>query len=122
MALTITAASAATHIPAAAAPPTKAGAPEKAASTAVAAQPSAASAAASRSQQQAALNRLLVKYTHDQSQGADTRTLSALGKQIMAAAKALGQHVTLPSAPAGSGPHPTTQTAGAAAEKVNVTA
>jgi hypothetical protein len=111
MALTIIAAAAATHVPPGVAPSPKA-----------AAQPSAASAAASRGQQQAALNQLLAKYTYDQSQGADTRILSALGKQIMAAAKALGQHVTLPSAPAGSGPHPTTQTAGAAAEKVNVTA
>jgi hypothetical protein len=118
MALTITAASAATHIPAAAAPPPKAGAPEKAAD----AEPSAASAAASRSQQQATLNRLLVKYAHDQSQGADARTLSALGKQIMAAAKALGQHVTLPNAPASSSPGLTTQPAGAAPAMVNVTA
>jgi hypothetical protein len=111
MALTITAASAATHIP-----------PSVASFPKAAAQPSAASAAASRGQQQAALNQLLAKYTYDQSQGADTRILSAIGKQIIAAAKTLGQHVTLPRGPASSGPHPTTPTAGAAAAKVNVTA
>ncbi|MBV9247889.1 MAG: hypothetical protein JO227_01395 [Acetobacteraceae bacterium] len=50
-------------------------------------------------QQQAALRQMLTKYAYDQSHGADETTLAALGKQIMAAAKALGQHVTLPNAP-----------------------
>jgi hypothetical protein len=65
------------------------------------AQPSAATAVASRSQQQAALTRMLAMYARDQQHGVDGTTLSSLGKQIMAAAKALGQHVTLPRAPAG---------------------
>jgi hypothetical protein len=64
-------------------------------------QPSVASADASRSKQQAALTQMLVKYTYDQSHGMDPTTLSALGKQFTAAAKALGQHVSLPHAPPG---------------------
>lgn len=43
---------------------------------------------------------MLTKYAYDQSHGIGETTLSALGKQIMAAAKALNQHVTLPRAPA----------------------
>jgi hypothetical protein len=56
---------------------------------------------------------MLVKYTYDQSHGMDATTLSTLGKQIVAAAKALGQHVTLPQAPAA---------VAAAPNKVSVTA
>ena len=88
-----------------------------AASTA-ASQPSAASAAQSREQQQLALSRMLVTYTRDQSHGADPATLSSLSKQIMAAAKALGQHVTLPKAPASAQAAPAATPKG----KVSVTA
>ncbi len=124
MPMPITAASAATHIPKSAAPPPEAAAPANTATGTEAAQPPAGSAAASRWQQQAALNRLLVNYTYDQSRGADARILSALGKQIAAAARALGQHVTLPRAPASSGAGSATQAASGAPEtgKVNVTA
>jgi hypothetical protein len=94
----IAAASAATDIPPNAAPPPKAAAPETS---------SAAPDTVSRGQQQAALNQLLVKYTYDQSHSADTQVLSALGKQITAAAKLLGQHVTLPRAPPGAAARPT---------------
>ena len=121
MALTITATSAASHVPASAAPPPEAAAAKKVAGATVAAQSSAAPSATSSAQQQAALNQLLVKYTRDQAQGADPRILSALGKQITAAAKALGQHVTLPHAPPGSGARPAAQGAATAA-KINVTA
>lgn len=65
-------------------------------------QASGGSAASSNTQQQAALKQLLATYAADQSHGAAASTLSALGKQIMADAKALGQTVTLPSAPASS--------------------
>jgi hypothetical protein len=68
----------------------------------VVAQPSAQPAASASAKQQAALHAMLSKYAYDQSHGIDGKTLSALGKQIMAAAKALGQHVTLPRAPASS--------------------
>jgi hypothetical protein len=123
MALTITAATAAAHIPAGAAPPPEAAAQKQAVTATLAAQPSAASATASRGPQQAALQQLLVKYSYDLSQGANARILSALGKQITAAAKALGQHVTLPHPPASSGASSPTQTVGSvAAGKINVTA
>jgi hypothetical protein len=67
---------------------------------------------------------MLVKYARDQSHGIDAATLSMLGKQIIAAAKALGQHVTLPTAPAGAGATSATRAASAAVAKgkVNVTA
>jgi hypothetical protein len=106
MALTIIATSAAGHVPA---------------SATVATQSSAASSTTSSAQQQAALNQLLVKYTRDQAEDADPKILSALGKQITAAAKTLGQHVTLPHAPPSSGARPATQGAATAA-KINVTA
>jgi hypothetical protein len=121
MALTITATSAAAHVPAGVAPPPAAAVAKKAASATVATQSSAATSATSSAQQQAALNQLLVKYTRDQAQRADPRILSALGKQITAAAKALGQHVTLPHAPPSSGARPATQGATTTA-KINVTA
>jgi hypothetical protein len=67
---------------------------------------------------------MLVTYARDQLHGADPRILSALGKQILAAAKALGQNVTLPRAPAGSAAASAIPAAAPAAEKgkVNVTA
>jgi hypothetical protein len=54
----------------------------------------------------------------------DASTLSRLGKQIQAAARALGQHVTLPHAAASAGAAPETSTTSAAPAKdrVNVTA
>jgi hypothetical protein len=64
-------------------------------------------AAAGTQQQQAALRQLLAKYTYDQARGTDQGTLSNLGKQIQAAAKALGQHVTLPRAPSSTAPSST---------------
>jgi hypothetical protein len=75
-------------------------------------------------QQQAALNQLLIKYAADQSRGADTNVLSVLGKQIAAAAKLLGQHVTLPRAPASAGAEPAPPVAFTApyTSKVNLTA
>jgi hypothetical protein len=76
------------------------------------------SAGASTTQQQAALKQLQAKYVYDQTHGVDARTISALGKQILAAAKALGQTVTLPPAPASSAAAP----AATAPGKVNVTA
>jgi len=121
---TIAAVSTASHVPTVPAPPREAATPEKGSAAKVAAQPPAASAAGSSDQQRAALNRMLATYARDQSRGTDARTLSALGKQIMAAAKALGQHVTLPHAPASSGAASATPAPSAAAEKgkVNVTA
>jgi hypothetical protein len=56
--------------------------------------------ASSTAQQQAALNRLLAKYKADLSRGQSASALASLGRQITAAAKALGQHVSLPKAPA----------------------
>jgi hypothetical protein len=62
--------------------------------------------AASTASQQAALNRLLAKYKAAKTQG----DLTSLGRQIQAAAKALGQQVTLPkvtlSSNTGSSPTP----------------
>lgn len=89
-----------------------------------AAQPTARPAAAPQGQQQAALNQLLAKYKYGQSHGVAASALSSLGRQILAEAKTLGQRVTLPRAPAGSGaaaPAPT-QPTGSEGGKVNVTA
>jgi hypothetical protein len=99
MPLTVSAAPAATHVPTSRPPPTKVATAGNATSTTQAAQPATAAAVTSRGQQQAALNRLLAKYTYDMSRGANASTLSSLGQQIGVAAKALGQHVTLPHAP-----------------------
>jgi hypothetical protein len=90
MPIAIVAAAVAAKPPTALAPPPKAPPPS-----------GAAAAGGSKSHQQAAISQMLVKYAYEQSRGANTMTLSALGKQITAAAKALGQHVTLPQAPAG---------------------
>ena len=49
------------------------------------------SAAGSSAQQQAASNEMLATYARDISSGVDAGTVSKLDKQIMAAAKALGQ-------------------------------
>jgi hypothetical protein len=59
---------------------------------------------ASRAQQLAALNQMLNKYQIGQSHGESAAILSTLGKQILAAAKAIGQHVTLPKAPTVAAP------------------
>jgi hypothetical protein len=90
----------------------------------ISAQPPAATAAGSSAQQQAALNKMLATYARDVSRGVDAGTLSNLGKQIMAAAKAMGQHVTLPQAPASSGAASATSAASVPPAKgvVNVTA
>ncbi len=68
----------------------------------VAPRQAAAPAAASSNQENAALNQLMAKNKADLSRGMAAGTLSGLGRQIMAAAKAAGQHVSLPSAPGGS--------------------
>jgi hypothetical protein len=86
-----------------------------------ASQSSAASAAQSREQQELALNRMLVTYARDQSHGSDPATLSSLGKQITAAAKVLGQHVTLPKASTSAVQSPPARAAGQKG-RVSVTA
>jgi hypothetical protein len=85
------------------------------------AQPSAASAAGSSAQQHAALNGMMARYAYDQTRGTDAGSLSNLGAQIIAAAKAIGQHVTLPHAPAGSSVASATTAVTAASGKVDVT-
>jgi hypothetical protein len=80
-----------------------AAAPAASKASAATVQQSGASSAGSVAQQRAALNQMLVKYARDQQNGVGGSTLSTLGKQILTAAKALGQHVTLPKAPAASG-------------------
>jgi hypothetical protein len=67
--------------------------------TAAQSQPSAASNAAA----QASLNRLMAKYKSEIARNPSAQDLSSLARQITAAAKALGQHVTLPKAPANAG-------------------
>ena len=122
---TVAAVATAVHVPTVSKPPPEVTAkPTRAPSDKAAAQPTAAPSAGSSTQQQAALTRMLVTYARDQLHGADPRILSALGKQILAAAKTLGQNVTLPRAPASSGAAPATPAAASAAEKgkVNVTA
>ncbi len=59
---------------------------------------------ASRAQQLAALNQMLNKYQIGQSRGESAAMLSNLGKQILATAKTLGQHVTLPKTPVVAAP------------------
>jgi hypothetical protein len=56
-----------------------------------------ATTSATIAQRQAALRQLLTRYAYDQSHGTDAAALAKLGRQITSAAKALGQHVTLPS-------------------------
>jgi hypothetical protein len=120
MSLTITGTTAADQAAPRAAPPPKE-APEASAATGAAAgggagkpvsngiaggQAPGGSAGTSTTQQQAALKQLQAKYVYDQMHGVDARTLSARGKQIIAAAKALGQTVTLPTAPPSSAAAP----------------
>ena len=100
MSSTIAAAYPASQIQTVTAIPPEAAAPEKGSTSKTPAQPSAATTAGSSAQQQAALNKMLATYARDVSRGVDAGTVSNLGKQIMSAAKALGQHVTLPHAPA----------------------
>jgi hypothetical protein len=66
----------------------------------------------------------MTKYASEQSRGVDANVLSVLGKQITAAAKLLGQNVTLPRAPASSGAEPAPPVAFTApyTSKVNLTA
>jgi hypothetical protein len=76
-------------------------------------------AAGSRQQQQAALNQLLVRYARDQAHQTDPAALAKLGRQITAAARALGTHVTLPHAQAAEAAPPA-ETANAATGAVNL--
>lgn len=116
----ITAASPSSHV-SAAAPPPSAATPAKSPAAKAVTQSAAPSAAGSVNQQRAALTRMLASYTRYQSHGADAGMLSNLGKQILAAAKALGQHVTLPRAPA-SARATAAAPAASAKGKVNITA
>jgi hypothetical protein len=131
MTLAIGAASAASYVPTTAPAPAARATPAAAAAAPVAQakQPAAtaapAAAAATGGQQQAALNQLLSKYKYSQSHNVAASTLSSLGRQILAEAKTLGQHVTLPRAPASAGAAPAaapTPTATPATGKVSVTA
>lgn len=83
--------------------------------------PGAAPAAAS-AQQAAALRQLMAKYKYDLGHGVAPATLANLGRQIMTAAHALGQHVTLPHVPAQASSELPTATAGGSGSGVNVTA
>lgn len=123
MSLSISAVSTSSHLSTVAAPPADADTQVKnSKAKGPPPPPPAASAAGSSAQQQAALTRMLATYSRDQSEGTDARTLSALGKQILAAAKSLGEHVTLPHASAGAGsPKPATNEASEKG-RVNVTA
>ena len=96
MALTITAAPLPVEIPPKLAPPANAARPASSGPPPVATEVPADVPATSTAQQSAALNRLLNTYRNDQSHHAPASTLSGLGRQIMAAAKAVGQRVTLP--------------------------
>lgn len=119
MSISVASSSVAAHVAANVSPSLAAAPPAKVSGAkAVAPAPvtSASSSSSSTSQQQAALRQLLAKYTAALSHGSDPATLSALGRQIAAAAKALGQHVTLPHAPAVSSDE--TATANAAANSV----
>ena len=58
------------------------------------------STGAPQAEQVAALNQMLNRYQAGLSRGESTAMLASLGRQITAAAKILGQHVTLPKAPA----------------------
>jgi hypothetical protein len=126
MALTITATPPVTPVP----PPTPRAVPPvahaapPAAPASHAAPASQAAPAASPAEQQAALNRLLTKYRYDLSHDAAPSALSSLGRQITVAARAAGQRVTLPHAPASAASAPAAAEAAPApgASVVNVTA
>lgn len=72
-----------------------------------------------RAKQQAALAKLLQTYQNDLKHGQTASSLKSLAKQITDAGKALGQHVTLPTAPAGPDGSTVTSTT---ATRVSVTA
>jgi hypothetical protein len=123
MSSAISAASTAGHATTIAPPSVQAPTVAKGVPSKAVAQPSAASSAAVTAQQRSALNQMLATYARDQSHGIGGSTLSALGKQIMAAAKVLNQHVTLPHAPAPAGSEATSVPPAVAEKgKVNVTA
>jgi hypothetical protein len=124
MALTIAAASAAAPLQASAVLLPKPPPPAQVAVVPPVAQSSSAAASGSKAQQQAALNQMLVKYTRDQAEGADGRTLSALSKQIMTAARALGQNVMPPHPPVNSNAGSATSMAGVGPTmaRINLTA
>lgn len=84
-------------------------------------QAASAPAAGPPAQDAATLSRLLTQYKFDQAHGAAANTLSGLGRQIFAAAKAAGQRVTLPHSPAAVDTATAAPTA-AAAGRVNLTA
>ena len=89
---------------------------------AASASPQASSASTSntdRTKQQAALAKLLRTYQSDIQHGQSASKLKSLAKQITDAAKALGQNVTLPTAPTNSGG---TAAASSTSGKVGVTA
>ena len=117
MALTVSAASTADHVPTTPSPPAAA-LPRP--TQLAAAKPSTGSSG----QQTASLNRLLGLYRRDQANGAAANVLSGLGKQILAAAKAAGQHVTLPQASSNVSAAPAATVASSPSDtgKVNVTA
>ena len=118
MSSTISSAQAVTHVPVST--PSQPKAASGASGAPAAAKPSSSSSA----QQTAALNQLLAKYKADLARGMAPSALSSLGRQIMAAATAAGQHVALPRAPATSST-PTARpvtTAASQTGKVNVTA
>ena len=123
MALTIATNAVVSHLSVSVARPPAAATSAKVSTAQIAAQSTAASAAGSRAQQLAALNRMSTTYTRDQSHGTDARALAALGKRITAAAKALGQHVTLPRTPTNAGAASATAEVNGAADKakINVT-
>jgi hypothetical protein len=123
MALTISATTPADHIPLAPAPAPRA-APTNDADRQPVAQAPTGPAAASPAQEAAALSQLLNRYKIDQANGAPANSLTGLGRQIFAAAKAAGQRVTLPHAPAAAGAVSAAPIATAAAEtgRVDVTA
>ena len=64
----------------------------------------AQSSAATNAAAQASLNRLMAKYKSEVSQNPGAQDLASLARQITAAAKALGQHVTLPKASGSAAP------------------
>jgi hypothetical protein len=121
MALTITAATPADHSPLTSTPAPRI-APTNDAARQPVAQPPTGPAAASPAQEAAALSQLLNRYKIDQANGAPANSLTGLGRQILAAAKASGQHVTLPHAPAAAGAVSAPPIAATEAGKVDVTA
>jgi hypothetical protein len=124
MSMTISAASLAPHIPPIVAAAPKAAEPTKSVAKAAAAPASSGSTSASAAQEKSALNQLLAKYKADLARGMAPGTLTGLGRQIMAAAKAAGQNVpTLPRAQvsaAAAAPPPAANTASGTGLNVTV--